>query len=170
MGSALITTDVVNRDFSTSGWPLQQSSRHRLSRQPGLLGLQCADGRGALSDQSRHAAGLLHLEPHHRQPERSVDRRLLQSDFHQHSKPAKRRSARSTFSDNSIRNRGSGQFRFRSAAESGDLLVLESASALREFERGILLRDWTFAELGRIPLRIALHLSMEPRAPSPARG
>jgi hypothetical protein len=67
-GRRLITTDIVNRNFST---------RDRLSFRRGLFGLQRARGRGSVSFDSGFRAGDLYLEPHDRQPERTARRRLL---------------------------------------------------------------------------------------------
>ena len=81
----------------------QQSAGHRLSRQSGIFRLQCPDCGCSLSDSRAACAGNLHLEPLHRQPERSAHRRLFQFDVHQHSDRVKRRSDAPRFPSSSTR-------------------------------------------------------------------
>ncbi len=158
-GRNLITTDVINREFTTAGRrPRQsQSPGRQLSGEPGLFGLQRAHGCGALSLEPGIHSGLLHLEPLHRQPKRSTGGRFLRPQLHQHCIRQRERAGKRLSRSNSI-PRATGE---TPITISRNNLVMFSywnlPSALQGTKAGVVVSRLDRRGPGGFPLGLALH-------------
>ena len=120
LGRRLITSDIVNRQFTTTtgfdGRTQRKLPRYRVALEPGAFRLLRAEFPAALPPAHIPVSGRIHLEPCRRQSERPAGRGVVQPGIHDR---LERRGVHYTLIIRAAiqQQRRSGEFRFRSAAE-----------------------------------------------------